>query len=130
MEDLWTDAKLLRRAISKTATENPVEVLSDGQQAVEYLSGTGSFSAREPADRPVLVLLDLKLPKKDGFEVLEWIRQQDELKDVPVVILTSSNLTPDTDRAYELGAADYLVKPARPEKLDEVFRRFNVSGKA
>ena len=82
-----------------------------------YLAGTGQFAERVRWPLPGLVLLDLKLPRRSGLEVLDWLRSQSGLRRIPVVVLTSSREVPDVDRAYDLGANSYLVKPGSPADL-------------
>jgi CheY-like chemotaxis protein len=117
VEDNPDDLFAVQRALRKAKIENPVEVVTDGQSAIEYLEGTGIYADREAHPIPVLVLLDLKLPRVDGFEVLSWIRAQPALDDVVVVMLTSSDEDRDHRRAYSLGARSYLVKPPTAEAL-------------
>lgn len=126
VEDLKPDARLIARSMQKARIANPLQFVSDGQQAMEYLSGEGEFADRSKYPLPVLMLLDLKLPKRDGFEVLEWVRQQEGLKRLPIVVLTSSSRSPDVDRAYELGANSYLVKPVEDDALVDMFRQLDV----
>ena len=126
VEDLTPDARLIARSLKKARIANPLQNVSDGQEAIEYLQGHGKFADRENYPLPVLMLLDLKLPKRDGFEVLEWLRQQDGLKRLPVVVLTSSSRSPDINRAYDLGANSYLVKPVENDALVEMFRKLDV----
>ena len=111
VEDDANDAALIERAFRKSNIANPIQVVSDGDAAVEYLRGDGEYADRKRFPRPVLVLLDLKLPRRSGLEVLEWIRDQEGLKRLPVVVLTSSRQRSDIDAAYDLGANSYLVKP-------------------
>jgi CheY-like chemotaxis protein len=103
---------LLRRAMQKANLNYPVQVAKDGQEAIDYLSHQGAYSDREQFPAPALMLLDLKMPRKNGFEVLEWVRQQPGLQRLIVVVLTSSNQATDVNRAYDLGSNSYLVKPA------------------
>jgi CheY-like chemotaxis protein len=112
VEDRTEDVFLLRYAFERAQIENPIQVVPDGQQAIEYLSGTGKFSDRDRFPLPCLVLLDLKLPLKMGLEVLEWIREQPSLKWLIVIVLTSSIYEGDIVRAYELCANAFLVKPS------------------
>ena len=126
VEDIKTDAKLIERSMRKSKIANPLKFVTDGQQAIEYLDGKQSFSDRTEFPIPIMILLDLKLPKKDGFEVLAWIKQHESLKKIPVVVLTSSNRSPDIDRAYDLGANSYLVKPVGDDALVEMFRTLDV----
>ncbi len=126
VEDLVTDARLIERSMKKAKIANPLTLVTDGQQAIEYLSATGAYTDRSKHPLPVMVLLDLKLPKRDGFEVLQWIKQQDHLKRIPVVVLTSSSRSPDVNRAYDLGANSYLVKPVDDDSLVELFQSLDV----
>ena len=98
--------------------------MRDGEQAIDYLSGRGAYANRERNPLPYLLLLDLKMPGTDGFEVLQWIRGEPELRRLLVVVLTSSNLQADVDRAYELGANSYLVKPVEFDEMVNMLQRF------
>jgi CheY-like chemotaxis protein len=114
VEDNPDDRDLLARAFRKAKVETPLHFAVDGDEALAFLDGAGSVPDRP---RPVVVLLDLKLPRRSGFEVLEWIKGHPILRGVPVIILTSSRENIDLKRAYDLGANSYLVKPARPDEL-------------
>jgi CheY-like chemotaxis protein len=122
VEDDPNDVLLIARAFRKAEVPAQIQVVNDGEQAVNYLSGSNSFSAREQFPVPSLVLLDLKLPRKSGIEVLGWIRSQPGLKRIPVVMLTSSRQPIDIDRAYDLGVNAYLVKPVNFDGLVEMLR--------
>lgn len=112
VEDNPADILLMRRAFRKEELVNTsLQVVADGDAAVSYLSGEGEYGDRDRYPFPDVVLLDLKLPRRSGHEVLAWIKQQPELKRLPVVILTSSRECIDLNRAYDLGANSYLVKP-------------------
>lgn len=111
VEDESNDALLLERAFRRANLSPNLKVVTDGEQAVEYLEGKGKFSDRAEFPIPSLLLLDLKLPRRSGLEVLEWIRQQDTFKEMPVIVLTSSRHTADIDKAYDLGATSYMAKP-------------------
>jgi len=117
VEDDPNDVLLVQRASRKADLVSPLQVVGDGEAAVAYLAGHGPYADRERYPLPALILLDLRLPRKSGFEVLEWLRQQPGLKRLPVVVLTSSRDSPDVNRAYELGVNSYLVKPVRFEEL-------------
>ena len=119
-EDDPNDVLLLRRAFRGAGLPEPELVVSDGEEAIAYLEGTGSFADRERYPLPALLLLDLKLPRRSGLEVLEWVRRHAGLSRLPVVILTSSRQPADVDRAYDLRANSYLVKPASLEALREM----------
>jgi CheY-like chemotaxis protein len=122
VEDREDDVYLLNYAFKRAGIENPVQGLSNGQQVVDYLSGIGEFADRDRFPLPSLVLLDMQLPQKLGLEVLEWIRQQPTLRCMIVIMLTSSIYDRDVQRAYELGANAFLVKPADTEVLIDMCR--------
>src|SRR5947209_4340043 len=110
-EDLEDDILLIRRAFAAAKISTPLFVVRDGEEATAYVSGTGKYSNRAEYPLPHLILLDLKMPRMDGFEFLRWIRQHPQLKAIPVIVLTSSEDIYDVNRAYELGANSFLVKP-------------------
>lgn len=112
----------MERAFHKAKVPHLLQVVEDGEQAVAYLSGAGPYADRSRFPLPVFVLLDLKLPRQSGFEVLEWLRRQPAIRRVPVVVLTSSNHIEDIDRAYDSGANSYLVKVADPIAVAELAR--------
>jgi CheY-like chemotaxis protein len=122
IEDDLNDVLLIARAFRKTESVAQLQVVNDGEQAVQYLSGANSFAQRDKFPVPSLVLLDLKLPRKSGIEVLEWIRAQPGLKRIPVVMLTSSRQPIDINRAYDLGVNAYLVKPVSFDALVEMVK--------
>lgn len=122
IEDDANDVFLMQRALKKAEVPNPLQVVGDGDEAVDYLSGSGRFADRGQFPLPVLVLLDLKLPRKNGIEVLQWLRQQPSLKRLPVVVLTSSREPNDVNLAYDYGANSYLVKPLGSEALLNLVR--------
>jgi CheY-like chemotaxis protein len=110
-EDDENDIFLMRRAFEAAKIPNPLFVVQNGQEAVNYLAGHGDYSARDRYPRPALLLLDLKMPWMDGFDVLAWLRKQPQFDGLPVVVLTSSKLQSDIDKSRELGVYDYRVKP-------------------
>jgi CheY-like chemotaxis protein len=123
VEDSPDDVFLLRRAFRKANLMNPVHVAEDGQVAIDYLSGAPPYQDRAAFPLPALVLLDLKLPRRSGHEVLEWIRAQPGgLRRVPVAVLTTSRESPDVNRAYDLGANSYLAKPVDFDALLELVK--------
>jgi CheY-like chemotaxis protein len=124
-EDEANDVFFMRRAFEKARLLNPLQVVSDGEQVMDYLKGEGKYADRKAYPVPFLILLDLRMPRKSGFDVLEWLRQQPGLKRIAVVVLTSSNDGPDINRAYDLGANSYLVKPPDSDSLTEMFKRLN-----
>lgn len=123
-EDDPNDVLLIQRAFQKAGMRQLLRVVRDGQQAIEYLSGQGNYANRERSPLPFMLLLDLKMPGIDGFEVLRWVRAHTELKRLLVVVLTSSNLQSDVDRAYDLGANSYLVKPVAFDEMVNLVQRF------
>lgn len=122
IEDNEDDVLLIQRAFRRIGSGHPLQVLSDGEQAVAYLGGEGAYADREAHPLPALLLLDLKLPRRSGFEVLEWLRGRPGLRRLPVVVLTSSREPRDVDRAADLGANSYLVKPVHFDALQEMVR--------
>lgn len=120
VEDNEDDIFLMKRALKAANFDNPLAVVTDGQQAVDYLSGAAEYADRTQHPLPCLVLLDMKLPYLNGLDVIEWIRQKSSLRTLLVVFLTSSSSEMDIDRAYRLGANAFLVKPPTVEKLTEM----------
>jgi CheY-like chemotaxis protein len=115
------DVFFLQRAMKKAGVANPIQVASNGQQAIDYLKGAGEFADREKFPLPCLVLLDLKLPYVMGLDVLRWIRQQPGPALV-VIMLTASAENRDVAAAYRLGANAFLTKPSESSKLEEIVR--------
>jgi len=111
VEDRPDDVFLILRSFDLAGIRNPIQVVKDGEEAVGYLSGASKYSDRRAYPLPELVLLDLKLPKMDGFEVLRWIRANPDVPGLRVVVLTSSEAIQDINAAYALGANSFLVKP-------------------
>ncbi|MES2431785.1 MAG: response regulator [Bacteroidota bacterium] len=111
VEDNMDDAELTIRAIKKNKIANNIIHLKDGAAAIDFLFGQGEFDNRDILNKPKVILLDLKMPKIDGMEVLDKIKTNDLTKAIPVVVLTSSKEGPDVEKAYALGANSYIVKP-------------------
>lgn len=124
VEDNEDDVFLMRRALKGARVINPLQVVEDGQSAVDYLGGNGKFADRGAYPMPAIVFLDLKLPYLSGHDVLAWIRRQKDLESLIVIVLTSSNEPSDLSRCYALGANSYLVKPPTPEQLEELAKAF------
>ena len=108
VEDDYNDILLIQRAFRKAEIQQSMLQVTDGDEAIAYLSGEGQYTDRQTYPIPSLILLDLKLPRRSGLEVLAWIRQQTKLKRLLVVVLTSSQENSDLNRAYDLGANSYL----------------------
>lgn len=122
VDDSEDDVFFMQRALEAAAISNPVFVAEDGLKATDYLSGTGQYSDRTAFPLPALIFLDLKMPGKKGLDVLAWLRQQEALRGIVVIILTSSQEPSDLRQAYRLGANSYLVKPSTTERLCELVR--------
>jgi CheY-like chemotaxis protein len=123
-EDEDDEAFLLERALKKAAITNPIRRVKNGEQAIEYLAGAGSFADRGQYPLPLVVLLDLNMPKKSGFEVLAWIRAQPSLKALAVDILSGSGREEDIEKALQLGANLYLKKPITVLELDQLLQGY------
>ena len=117
IEDNPDDAELAQRALRRNKIANEVTLLEDGAKAIDYIFGIGEFEGRDVSDLPGLILLDLKLPKIDGLEVLRRIRTDERTRLVPVVVLTSSAEEPDLVESYNLGANSYIRKPVDFEQF-------------
>jgi CheY-like chemotaxis protein len=125
VEDDPTDFRLIQRAFGKLNNGFRMFRLTNGDEVVSYLSGDGPYENRAAHPIPAVVLLDLKIPRRSGFEVLEWLRGQPSgLNRLPVIVLTSSRHSTDINRAYDLGANSYLVKPDTGAQLDELVEQF------
>jgi two-component system, response regulator len=119
VEDNPKDELLTLRALKKSGLANKVQVVRDGAEALDYLFATGEYSGRDVRDQPTLVILDLKLPKIDGLEVLQRIREDKQTKMLPVVILTSSDETKDIVAGYDLKANSFVRKPVNFAEFSE-----------
>ena len=122
VEDNLSDVGLTKRAFEKNHIQNKLVVAEDGQEALNYLFGTGAYAGRDTSEMPAVILLDLKLPKMDGLEVLKRIRSHDLTKRLPVVILTSSREEQDVAVSYDLGANSYIRKPVDFHQFAEAVR--------
>ena len=117
VEDDPNDVVLLDHAFRKAGVDCEIKRVADGEEAIAYLAGEEKFADRQLFPIPRLILLDLKMPHLSGFDVLHWRRENEKIKSVPVVILSSSNHDVDLTRAYELGVNSYLIKPVGFEPL-------------
>jgi len=125
VEDDSSDFRLIQRAFAKIRPTVPMIRLSHGDEAVAYLAGDAPYENRSLHPFPCVILLDIKLPRRSGFEVLEWIRSQEStLKRVPIIMLTSSSHHVDVNKAYELGVNSYLVKPSNNSELEQLVSTF------
>ena len=126
VEDNPDDEALTIRALKKHNVVNDVVVTRNGADAIDFLFAQGKFEARDPSVFPTLVLLDLKLPKIDGIEVLRRMKADERTKRLPVVILTSSQEDKDLAAAYDLGANSYITKPVDFEQFSEAVRNIGL----
>jgi CheY-like chemotaxis protein len=134
-EDDDMDAVLLEHALQRTGSAFQMIRVLDGIEAIDYLKGAGTYGDRSKFPLPNLLLLDLKMPRKDGFGFLQWRLESSRLKGLPVIAFSSSDLRADVERAYQLGANSFVNKPTAPKRLDELLRAlygwwiaFNLSG--
>lgn len=111
VEDNPNDAEMTIRALKKNKIANSIIHLKDGALALEFLFGTGTYEGRNLSNKPKVILLDLKMPKVNGIEILERIKNDDSTKEIPVVVLTSSKESTDLEQCYKLGVNSYIVKP-------------------
>ena len=130
VEDSSSDAALVTRAFERTGVENPIRRVKDGEEALGYLTGAGAFADRKEHPLPAVILLDLNLPRFNGYQLMIWLRMQPELKRIPVVVLTESHDTDSINRAYDADANSYLVKSGDGEeiaRLVEMVRQYWMS---
>ena len=122
VEDDLNDIFIVKRAFKLARVRNPLQVVTDGQEAMMYLKGEGKYADRELYPLPKLVVMDIRMPRKSGFEVLEWIKGDvHPLRRIPVVIVSSSEDPSDINRAYELGANAYMIKPVDYKAVEHLF---------
>jgi CheY-like chemotaxis protein len=126
VEDNAADVALIRRAFDKVRLANPLQVVTHGDAAVDYLAGQGMYADRRRFPLPVLILLDLKLPRRSGIEVLQWLRAQQNLQHIPVTVLTLSQQDQDVNAAYDVGVHSYLVKPVHLDGLLQLLKTTNL----
>ena len=117
VEDNPLDVEMTLRALEKNRLTNKILVVNDGEEALDYLYGRGKFESKEINNCPKIILLDLKLPKVDGKEVLQAIKSDPERKSIPIIVLTSSTQERDIVESYQLGVNSYIVKPVEFDKF-------------
>ena len=122
VEDNSTDAEMAIRALKKNNISNDIFLVEDGEEALDFIYSRGKYGYRKKGENPKLILLDLKLPKIDGLEVLKIIKNDPDKRMMPVVVLTSSNEEKDIVRSYELGVNSYIVKPVDFDKFTQAIR--------
>lgn len=123
VEDEEHDVMFLQFALEQAEVRNPLAVVQDGREALAYLKGEGIYRDRQAYPLPGLVLLDLRLPRVPGLEVLRWMRDHPDFAKVPVLVFSSSDQDTDVEAAYRLGANGYIVKPSSPADLSKIMRR-------
>jgi CheY-like chemotaxis protein len=117
IEDNPYDIELTLNVLKENNLANNIQVVKDGEEALDFIFGTGKYNSRDVNAKPRIILLDLKLPKVNGIEILQKIREDDRTKYIPVVVLTSSNEERDIVDAYKLGVNSYIVKPVQFESF-------------
>jgi CheY-like chemotaxis protein len=121
-DDSEDDVMFLQRAFARAGGSDVLEHVTDGGMAIDYLAGRGVYGERERYPFPQLLILDIKMPGKDGFEVLEWARGEGGLRSLPIIMWSSNGDQGEVDRAFELGANSYVVKPCDLGELDQMVR--------
>lgn len=120
VDDSENDMFLMRAAFEKAEFKITLQAVANGQEAISYLAGEGVYSDREKYGLPTLMILDLNMPLKNGFEVLAWVRVHPSFTSLPVIVMTASNRQEDVKKAFDLGASAYLVKPISIQDLGEM----------
>ena len=126
VEDNPADAEMTLRALRRNNLANKVHWVKDGEQALHFMFRTGAYAERDPAAVPKLIMLDIKMPKVDGIEVLRRIKANEETRTVPVVVMTSSNEERDVVESYRLGVNSYIVKPVQFESFLETVAKIGL----
>lgn len=117
VEDEENDATLVKMAFKRNNIPNPIQWVHDGLEAIDYLNGEGVYADRARYPFPEVLILDLKMPRMNGLELLTWVREHPEYRVIPTIIMTSSRQQPDIQNAYNLGANTYMIKPSSFEEL-------------
>ena len=126
VEDNSEDAELMLRSLKNNQLSNNLILLEDGEMALDYIFRKGKFKERNPSKSNLMIILDIKLPKVDGLEVLRQLKSNPETKKIPVVIVTSSNLDSDIETAYELCVNSYVVKPVNYREFTETIKQLGL----
>ena len=124
-EDDENDAVLLKLALQKAGVENPVFTMNDGDQVIAYLKGDTPYANREKFPLPSVLLLDLKMPRLSGFQVMEWLHAQKDFKSLLVVVLTGHDGLREVQQAYKLGAHSFLIKPCKSEDIKNLIHWYS-----
>jgi len=126
VEDNEDDIFFVERIFKQIGARCELRFARDGIEAVEYLSGKGAFQDRAKYPMPTIILMDLKMPRRNGFEVLEWMHNQEEIRLIPTIVVTSSTLQEDVTRAYRLGANAVMNKPVDKDSLLQMLKSFHI----
>jgi two-component system response regulator len=126
VEDTRSDAEMIIRAIRKGKITNSILRLQDGKEALDFIFGTGEYTGRDIHQKPKVILLDLKMPKVNGIQVLQQLKANDLTKQIPIVVLTSSKENPDVEQCYALGVNSFIVKPVEFEDFMNVVSSLGV----
>jgi CheY-like chemotaxis protein len=121
VEDDLSDIFHVKRAFKMAQIPNPLQVVTDGEEAIEYLRGEGKYADRLTYPLPKLVVMDLNMPRRTGFEVLEWVKSNPLLRRIPIIIVSGSNNPADINHAYESGVNAYMVKPVDIHAVEHLF---------
>ncbi|HTL17116.1 MAG TPA: response regulator [Patescibacteria group bacterium] len=122
VEDDLNDIFLVKRAFRTAHIQNPLQVVTDGEEAISYLRGDGKYADRKTYALPKLMVMDIKMPRRSGFEVLAWVKgKTGPLRRIPIIIVSSSDSAEDINRAYELGANAYMIKPMDYRAVEHLF---------
>lgn len=122
VEDEENDATLVKMAFKRNNIPNPIQWARDGLEAIAYLNGEGAYADRGRYPFPEVLILDLKMPRMSGFELLSWVREHPEYRVIPTIIMTSSRHDLDIEKAYNLGANTYMIKPSSFEELAKLVK--------
>ncbi len=122
VEDDLNDIFIVKRAFRSARIPNPLQVVTDGEEAISYLRGDGKYADRNAHPLPSLMVMDINMPRLSGFEVLEWVKGKPQpLRRIPIIIVSSSDSPGDINRAYELGANAYMIKPMDYRAVEHLF---------
>ena len=121
VEDDLNDIFLVKRAFKMARIQNPLQVVTDGEEAMNYMLGAGKYADRATYPLPKLIVMDIKMPRRTGFEVLEWVKRDQLLRRIPIVIVSSSDNPADINHAYESGVNAYMVKPVDFRRVEHLF---------
>ena len=130
VEDCDDDALIFKRVLKRVKLESPVQCVCSVDDAICYLEGQGEFADRNRFPFPSIIFIDLKLPNRDGFELVEWIKKRPDMRNLFLVVLSGEGRTLDIAKAYNLGANSFLTKPIRPEDFENLLKGHAISGMA